>query len=67
MTPGDFAEALAAELRLHAARYDRRALQEFVASAWPWIEEVPDPRRWVAEFSAAGNATGGAGVTGQRG
>jgi hypothetical protein len=57
MTQGDFVEALAAELRLAAARYDRRALAEFVASARPWIEEDPDAVRWAAEFIAAGNAT----------
>jgi hypothetical protein len=33
MTRGEFLEALAAELRLCAARYDLRALQEFVAAA----------------------------------
>ena len=56
MTQGDFFEALAAELRLHAARYDRQALQEFVASAWPLIDDDPDVPRWAAEFVAGGNA-----------
>ena len=52
MTPGDFVEALEAELRLRGACHDRRALQEFVASARPLIEEDPNVRRWAAEFVA---------------
>jgi hypothetical protein len=55
MTPGDFVEALEAELRLRGARYGLRALQEFVAAAWPLIEEDPDVRRWAAGFVAGGN------------
>jgi hypothetical protein len=57
MTQADFLEALEAELRLRGARYDLRALQEFVAAAWPVIDEDPDTGFWAGEFIAGGNAT----------
>jgi hypothetical protein len=39
---------LKAEPRLQGIAFDRRALQEFVASAWPFVEDDPDPARWAA-------------------
>jgi hypothetical protein len=50
MKPNEFSAALAGELRLLGVPFDRGALLSFVESAWPLIEDDPDPGRWVGAF-----------------
>jgi hypothetical protein len=57
MTQADFVEALAGELCLCGVAFHVLVLKEFVAAAWPRIEEDPDARRWAAEFIAGDNGT----------
>jgi hypothetical protein len=55
MSQPEFVEALEAELHLRGIPFDRAALLAFVASAWPLIEENPDPGFWAREFLRAEN------------
>jgi hypothetical protein len=57
MTPADFAAAVASELKLRSAAFDRRELKAFVASTWPLMEDDPDVIRWAYEFINAEEAT----------
>jgi hypothetical protein len=50
MTPDAFTADLEQQLALRGAVYDRGALLVFITSAWPLIEEDPDPVRWATEF-----------------
>jgi hypothetical protein len=50
VTPDGFTEAVAQQLHLRGVPFDRGALVTFIASAWPLIEEDPDPVRWATEF-----------------
>jgi hypothetical protein len=42
MTQPDFVEPQGMELRLQGIGFDRAALAEFVAAAWPQVEVDPD-------------------------
>jgi hypothetical protein len=50
MTQPDFTAALESELHLRGVPFGRAALLDFVASAWPLIEENPNTGFWAGEF-----------------
>jgi hypothetical protein len=50
MTPTDFLRLLESTLQPRHIEYSRAALMAFVQSAWPWIEDVPDPDFWCERF-----------------
>ena len=50
MTRDEFTEALEQELRLRGGAFSRADLLVFVDSAWPLIEDDPDPARWAREY-----------------
>src|SRR5262249_9148380 len=57
VTQADFLEALTAELRLQAARYDLRPLQVLMVGAGRLMEDAPAAGLWAGAFVAGGNAT----------
>lgn len=61
LTPSDFVAMLASELSLTGVPFERRALLDFVAGAWPLIEDEPDAVAWAREFLAAHGALAAAG------
>ncbi len=53
-TPNDFLQLLETTLQLRRVAFSRAALQAFVSSAWPWIEDSPDPDNWADRFIESG-------------
>jgi hypothetical protein len=58
MTSAHFAAAVAAELHVMGAAFDRGDLEQFIADSWPLIEETPDGTLWAREFIGADDAAG---------
>jgi hypothetical protein len=54
VTPDQFLDAVRAQLDLLGVAHDRAALEAFVASVWPHVEEDPCPVRWARAFTEAG-------------
>jgi len=53
-----FTAALEEQLRIRGHSFSRADLLDFVASAWPLIEDDPDPVLWAQRFVEAGRAEG---------
>jgi len=53
MTLTDFLAAVESDLRLRGFPFSRAALEAFVSSSWPLIEDDPDPARWASAFLEA--------------
>jgi hypothetical protein len=60
MNPADFLRLLEAHLQPLRVPFSRAALQAFVGSCWPWIEDEPDVEMWSAKFLATGDVMAGA-------
>jgi hypothetical protein len=56
MNPADFLRLLEAHLQPMHLPFSRAALQAFVESAWPLIEDEPDPAYWSERFLELGAA-----------
>jgi hypothetical protein len=54
MTRDDFTAALEEQLRIRGYSFSRAAVLDFVQSAWPLIEDDPDPVLWAQRFVEAG-------------
>lgn len=50
MNPDDFTRSVETILQAAHVPFERRALLAFIGSAWPLIEDHPDPERWAREF-----------------
>jgi hypothetical protein len=57
MKRDEFSVAVAAELKLRGATFDRGDLEEFLTDSWPLIQGNPDEAWWAAEYIDAGRAT----------
>jgi hypothetical protein len=54
MNPRDFLRLLESHLQPMHVPFSRAALQAFVESCWPWMEDEPDVEMWAAKFLATG-------------
>jgi hypothetical protein len=54
MTPTDFLQSLESVLQHRRVAFSRAALQMFVESAWPLIDDNPDEDYWSERFVEAG-------------
>jgi hypothetical protein len=53
MTPTDFTLALEQELQVRGVPFSRADVLDFVAGAWPLIQEDSDVSFWAREFIEA--------------
>lgn len=57
MNQQDFLQSLESTLQLRGVAFSRAALQAFVKSAWPLIDDDPDVEWWAREFIAEADVT----------
>jgi hypothetical protein len=55
INPADFTRLLESHLQPKYVPFSRAALQYFIESAWPLIEDDPDVELWAAKFPATGD------------
>jgi hypothetical protein len=56
LSPADFLRLLEAHVRPMHVSFSRTVLQCFIESAWPLIEDDPDPAFWADRFLELGSA-----------
>ena len=49
-TPADFVRSLESKLQARGVLFSHAALNAFVESTWPWIEDDPDVDYWCERF-----------------
>jgi len=55
LSPADFLRLLETHLQPMHVPLGRAALQVFVESCWPWMEDDHDVEMWAAKFLATGD------------